>query len=317
MKNTFSGCSKVGAQTVSMPSYHEADCYVEKGWYRDLGAIKSSTYQFTMQSYLAGLELKQRLPSSMFCNSNCSNSGVIGSPQVIWDQRRAVAAWRGHCTGRGYGRKAFTKQPRVAVMQMSRQHPDLLDARLFFSRRCEGLQDKLNFGDKAVEYLQDTMTQRFKYQVDIDGDGCSGRLSKLLASGSVILKHFQRGQQHYVQQLRPYVHYVPVKQNLEDLLEKIRWLQANDNKAQAIAQNAKRFALDSLSPLAIDCYWLQLLLKYASLQDFVPGKTDEDSLVLPSQPGILEISVFPRRLSSGGNKPTEKQWFRTRCPASQ
>eukprot|EP00976_Prorocentrum_cordatum_P108846 1194920-Prorocentrum_minimum.AAC.4 len=69
---------------------------------------------------------------------------------------------------------------REAILRLSREHPDLLDARLFVSRGCDatGLRHhELQFGDKVKdEYLSDTerTLHRFKYLVDIEGDGCSG-----------------------------------------------------------------------------------------------------------------------------------------------
>jgi len=49
----------------------------------------------------------------------------------------------------------------------------------------------------------------------------------------------------------PWVHYVPVKQDLSDLLSNIKWLRDNDDKAYEIAQNGKAlykilFGIDNL-----------------------------------------------------------------------
>lgn len=37
-------------------------------------------------------------------------------------------------------------------------------------------------------------------------------------------------------------HYVPIKNDLSDLLEKVEWLKANDDKAYEIAQAGSVFA---------------------------------------------------------------------------
>eukprot|EP00959_Pyramimonas_sp_CCMP1952_P266749 5576962-Pyramimonas_sp.AAC.1 len=62
-------------------------------------------------------------------------------------------------------------------MKLSRQHPQVLDARLFYSKGCAKVEHLVEFGDKAKDYLRDGDLQRFKYLVDIEGDGCSGSIS--------------------------------------------------------------------------------------------------------------------------------------------
>ena len=138
-------------------------------------------------------------------------------------------------------------------------------------------------------------------------------MSKLLATGSVVLKHFQRGQQYYAQQLRPYVHYVPVRHDLKDLVDKISWLQANDEHARTIAYNARRFAFDTLSPLAVDCYWLKLLTQYSTLQGFIPTKGDTD-VEVTSEEGVLQAELW--RLPRSGKGPSARQRHRVTCPAA-
>ena len=45
----------------------------------------------------------------------------------------------------------------------------------------------------------------------------------------------------YSDKLVEYEHYVPVKHDLSDLIEKIEWCRNNDNKCKIISENAKKF----------------------------------------------------------------------------
>ena len=45
----------------------------------------------------------------------------------------------------------------------------------------------------------------------------------------------------YFPLLKPYVDHVPVKADLSDLEEKIRWCRENDEKCRIIGENAKKF----------------------------------------------------------------------------
>ena len=66
----------------------------------------------------------------------------------------------------------------------------------------------------------------------------------MMRLGSVILKVEPRqvaDRMWYFPLLKPYHDHVPVKADLSDLEEQIRWCRANDDKCRQIAENAKLF----------------------------------------------------------------------------
>ena len=72
----------------------------------------------------------------------------------------------------------------------------------------------------------------------IDGNVSSWlRAPLLLFSSAVPVVIESRFVPLYQSSWVPYVHYVPVKNDQSDLIEKIEWLQANDDKAREIAEN--------------------------------------------------------------------------------
>jgi len=102
--------------------------------------------------------------------------------------------------------------------------------------------------------------------IDLDGDGCSGRLGKLLTSGAVVLKPWAAGYPFYYRALHEWEHYVPLRPDLSDLPERVRWLQAHDAEAEAIGRRAAAFARAALSPASIDGYVAALLRTTAEEQ---------------------------------------------------
>ena len=48
--------------------------------------------------------------------------------------------------------------------------------------------------------------------------------------------------QWYYDRIRPWEHFVPVKSDMSDLIEKIEWARSHDAEAQAIAANGRAFA---------------------------------------------------------------------------
>ena len=69
----------------------------------------------------------------------------------------------------------------------------------------------------------------YKYLITIDGDSASlGRHSLILLSNSVPLVVETNFKPLYQSDWIPFVHYVPVKNDLSDLIQKIEWLRIND-----------------------------------------------------------------------------------------
>ena len=230
-------CSPHNARSLPFPSPYEADC------------VYKHRYALTLAHH-------RRL------NPN---------RPLAWSLRRPLAVWRGTCTGLASlytsADRAMASVPRVRIALLSKQHPSHLDAAIFPCGRCSRLAKArpLLFGN-ASQALTDAGYQQFKYVVDLDGDGCSGRLSKLLGSGSLVLKPWEAGVPFFQSALIPWVHYVPVKTDLSDLIERIEWLQQNDDKAKAMADAASAFALKYLTSQSVDAYTEALLRGVAKLQ---------------------------------------------------
>lgn len=62
----------------------------------------------------------------------------------------------------------------------------------------------------------------------MDGTVAAYRLPYLLAGDSVVLKQDSIYYEHFYNELRPWEHYVPVRADLGDLLEKIQWARQHD-----------------------------------------------------------------------------------------
>lgn len=75
--------------------------------------------------------------------------------------------------------------------------------------------------------------RQYKYQINIDGTVAAYRLPYLLAGDSVVLKLDSIYYEHFYNELRPWEHYVPVRADLGDLLEKIQWARQNDEQVSS------------------------------------------------------------------------------------
>ena len=66
----------------------------------------------------------------------------------------------------------------------------------------------------------------------MDGTVAAYRLPYLLAGDSVVLKQDSGYYEHFYSQLRPWEHYIPVRADLGDLLEKITWARQHDQEVR-------------------------------------------------------------------------------------
>lgn len=58
------------------------------------------------------------------------------------------------------------------------------------------------------------------------------RLPYLLAGNSVVLKQDSGYYEHFYYGLRPWEHYIPVRADMGDLLEKIQWARDHDEEVR-------------------------------------------------------------------------------------
>lgn len=100
----------------------------------------------------------------------------------------------------------------------------------------------------------------------MDGTVAAYRLPFLLVGDSVVLKQESPYYEHFYQDLIPNIHYVPIKKDLSNLVDVIKWLQKNDETAQNISQHAQDFARNNLMPKDVFCYYVVLFKVRSKLE---------------------------------------------------
>jgi serine/threonine protein kinase len=170
-----------------------------------------------------------------------------------WEDKIPSAVFRGGSTGCGV---TIETNPRLMLAYLSHTTPvdedgvPYIDAGItnwnLRPRKIEGEKylktieiGSLPFG--TVPPLSLEQQSRYKYVINVDGHVAAFRLSIELNMGSVVLLAVSQWRIWYSAMLTPYEHYVPVKQDLSDLVEQIKWCRQNDAKCLQIARNAKKF----------------------------------------------------------------------------
>lgn len=91
------------------------------------------------------------------------------------------------------------------------------------------------------------LTRDYRYLIDVGGNGYSGRLKYLMFSRRPLIVVDRLYIEYYHSKLIPYMHYIPVKMDLSDLLDQVGWMKENEQKCSEIASNAFDFATKNFS----------------------------------------------------------------------
>jgi hypothetical protein len=88
--------------------------------------------------------------------------------------------------------------------------------------------------------------QRYKAILDVDGNSWSERFAKLLCMNSVVVKVEPEFVDYFWHQIKPWVHYVPIKQDSSDLWEIAQYVVHHDEEMHGIAKNARQWCQDNM-----------------------------------------------------------------------
>ena len=170
---------------------------------------------------------------------------------VPWDERSDVLRWRGTTTGHGRFDRLTPDaandpevMPRIRVALMLRHEPRC-DVGISASDRGPELRRELIAHGLLRAFIEEASWIGDKYALDIDGNSnaWSNFLARLHLGCCVLKVESPLGyRQWYYDRLRPWEHFVPVKSDLSDLIEKIDWARSNDARAREIAAAGQAFA---------------------------------------------------------------------------
>ncbi|KAJ7721120.1 glycosyl transferase family 90-domain-containing protein [Mycena metata] len=103
---------------------------------------------------------------------------------------------------------------------------------------------------------------RYKYVLDVDGNGWSSRFKRLMNSGSLIFK-VSAYPEWFTDRLAPWVHYVPIQNSYTDLLDTLLFFRAHDERGARIAAAGCEWSRRFWREEDLVAYNFRLFLEYA------------------------------------------------------
>jgi hypothetical protein len=212
--------------------------------------------------------------------------------ETLWEAKLPIAVFRGTSTGLG---TTYRNNARLGALKLFKENPTLLDVgitrwntrpRKIMSggnnQRARGsnpsgyyktISKKIIDMYPIKDFKSYEQQAEYKYILNLPGHTTSFRLSTLLGLNSVILHVSHRYHMWYEPLMKPYIHYVPVRTDLKDLITQIQWCIANDAACKKIVENAKVFYNKYLSKSGMTEYMISKLNELDNGQLYHPNES--------------------------------------------
>ena len=107
-----------------------------------------------------------------------------------------------------------------------------------------------------------TELSKFKYTLDIRGYGWTDRVKILLQLGRPIFLIDRPFREWYFDWLVPMKHFIPVREDLSDLLEKYEYIEKHSDMYEDITKAMKEFVDTYFAPENVLVYLKDIVMKY-------------------------------------------------------
>ncbi len=180
------------------------------------------------------------------------------NPKIVWEDKANKAFWRGALTDTGlpdWVDADPSHSPRYQLTLLAKSFPQMIDAAI------TGEKGTPFRGATKEEHLQ------YKYLPALDGHMCTypGYQWRLL-SNCLTFKQSSDQIQWFYRAIHPYQHYIPIQNDLTDLIEKIEWAKKNDEAVQKIGAESQFFAKNNLLMEHNYLYLWLTFIQYGKLQ---------------------------------------------------
>ncbi|KAL7549932.1 hypothetical protein ACHAWF_013187 [Thalassiosira exigua] len=158
---------------------------------------------------------------------------------------------------------------RMNLVHFSKLHPELLDARfhhgnqkrerdfLWEHNSTNGMHRVLPFDPIA----EDKYYTEYQTHLVMGGIGAAFRTARILGQMVTVVLQAYPYEEWFFRYMKPFVHYIPLDQDLSNLNETLHWVKDNSDKVLQIAKNGKAFFDEHLSYDRMDEFYYELIFR--------------------------------------------------------
>lgn len=164
----------------------------------------------------------------------------------------------------------INKHPRLKLPFMSFLFPDHLEVNVELhtekdkeeSKKLTRLYSDLSI-NTSFKNVPTKEQVKYKYIISADGNGASWTRPLAICFSDSLLLYQTEEFQWFQPALQPFVHYLPIKKDLSDLIERIDWARANSDKVKEIIKNQNEVARKCFHPQTIAKQLSYIIENYA------------------------------------------------------
>lgn len=155
---------------------------------------------------------------------------------ICWDNKQNKIFWRGGTTGHNIEHRI---QPVIKINSFKHQQIDVK-----FSYVIQGKGGYMT-GDILGDYIGMESWFNYKYILNLEGNDYSSSFPFILNSNSLALHTYPFRYETILfgDDIQPWVHFVPVKQDCSDIVEKLQWCEEHQEECKAIISRANAYIL--------------------------------------------------------------------------
>lgn len=226
-----------------------------------------------------------------------------------WETKMNKAVWRGASTGYIPKYPYWRHLPRAKLVQYSLDYPTLIDAGINeeYSLRNKTEVEEMKLNGFFKDRIEMQEFQKYKAIIDIDGNSWSSRFAELLCMNSVVLKVTPGWVDYfYLEEVQPWVHYLPVYENLTNLVDMVNLVldPSRARQMQSIIYNANAWCQSKMTPIqmSVDMSWI--MASYVEILN----KEDARSGLFGKWKEAVTTSFINNRNNISNGIWTEENW---------
>jgi hypothetical protein len=141
---------------------------------------------------------------------------------------------------------------RFQAVMFSQQHPELLNARFHeYDINMPGMKDtcypRLNKTMPEDSIPSHLYYHNYQTALVLNGIGAAFRMTRHFEYQQAVMLQAYKHEEWFTKYLLPWVHYVPVAEDLSDLQERLEWVRDHSEEMRVIAENGRKFFIQHLT----------------------------------------------------------------------
>ena len=156
---------------------------------------------------------------------------------------------------------------RLHLVYFSKQHPELLNARFtpnILGQKFLWEKNETYGFDRVLPYDEirgDRYLTEYKIHVIMGGIGAAFRTARIMSQEIAVIMQDYPYKEWFMDLMEPWVHYIPLEQDLSNLNETLHWVKGHPSKVRAIAKSGKAFYDEYLSYERMDDFYYELIFR--------------------------------------------------------